>query len=522
MADGKKTAKPPTHLSGTLDAVRPRKVAVEQRRDMVRRLRNDGTPTWRDWFTRDSTWVSVSIGLVFALLLGVMLQLRPDVVPYRLGQTVRHDVVARVGFDFYDQAKHQQERVVEMQATPRVYNRVELNPFDDLEQWLTDLPDQLVGKRLSELDPDIADVLDNATLAKLQGIANIKPRTFNQDVFQYVSRLRDRDPVIVDPAELLGDSRNDIRAEGVDRLDVSYVYEVDSDKLQELLIKVGEQEFAPELYGKIALLSLKRLSATHRLDDDATAQAREAAGDAVAAARGNLSFAARDTVVPRSKKVDLRDLSLLRAEAEAYRASLGPSAVYAKLLGLSGITFLLTACLGIYTAVYQPRIIQNHVRAIGLAGLFVGTTLVAQLAATGTSPLYLFATAPTLLVATILAIAYDRRYALGASMIHAAFVVLATSAGVGLLLILTAGVVTVVVMLDEVRNRSKLIEVGGASAVVMMLATGAVGLTELDPYPFILRNALYAGAAGLGVGFVVLGILPFIERAFRITTSMTL
>ena len=39
---------------------------------------------------------------------------------------------------------------------------------------------------------------------------------------------------------------------------------------------------------------------------------------------------------------------------------------------------------------------------------------------------------------------------------------------------------------------------------------------------FILKNALYSGAAGLAVGFLVLGILPFIERAFRITTSMTL
>jgi cyclic-di-AMP phosphodiesterase PgpH len=39
---------------------------------------------------------------------------------------------------------------------------------------------------------------------------------------------------------------------------------------------------------------------------------------------------------------------------------------------------------------------------------------------------------------------------------------------------------------------------------------------------FIVRNALLSGAAGLTMGFVVLGILPFIEKSFRITTSMTL
>jgi putative nucleotidyltransferase with HDIG domain len=39
---------------------------------------------------------------------------------------------------------------------------------------------------------------------------------------------------------------------------------------------------------------------------------------------------------------------------------------------------------------------------------------------------------------------------------------------------------------------------------------------------YIVKYCLYSGAAGLAVGFVVLGILPFIEKAFKITTAMTL
>jgi hypothetical protein len=56
----------------------------------------------------------------------------------------------------------------------------------------------------------------------------------------------------------------------------------------------------------------------------------------------------------------------------------------------------------------------------------------------------------------------------------------------------------------------------------MIAACGAGGLLDLEGKTFILRNCLYAGASGLAVGFIVLGILPFIERAFKITTSMTL
>jgi putative nucleotidyltransferase with HDIG domain len=87
---------------------------------------------------------------------------------------------------------------------------------------------------------------------------------------------------------------------------------------------------------------------------------------------------------------------------------------------------------------------------------------------------------------------------------------------------LFAGVLTAGFFLDAIRNRSKLVEVGGAMAISMIIASGAAGLLALESGQFILRNCMFAGAAGLTAGFVVLGILPFIEKAFRITTSMTL
>src|SRR5206468_5300606 len=77
-------------------------------------------------------------------------------------------------------------------------------------------------------------------------------------------------------------------------------------------------------------------------------------------------------------------------------------------------------------------------------------------------------------------------------------------------------------MLHEIRSRDKLIEVGFATAITLIVASCAASLLQLVPPQFMVRNALYGGAAGLGVGFVVLGILPFIEKSFKITTSMTL
>ncbi len=89
-------------------------------------------------------------------------------------------------------------------------------------------------------------------------------------------------------------------------------------------------------------------------------------------------------------------------------------------------------------------------------------------------------------------------------------------------MILWVGVLTACYLLDEIRDRSKLIIVGGAAAAAMVIATAAVGAEEMEPMAFIWSNCLHVGAAGFAAGFVVLGILPFIEKAFRITTGMTL
>jgi hypothetical protein len=184
---------------------------------------------------------------------------------------------------------------------------------------------------------------------------------------------------------------------------------------------------------------------------------------------------------------------------------------------------LITAVLAAYIAKYQPKVVKKHPRAVAIVALLLSMLLMAQLAGIGTNPLFVFGVAPTILVAMILTIAYDQRFAMGVATLHAVLVTIALGQGLSFFVILFAGVMTCCYLLDDIRTRSKLIEVGGATALAMMAATFASGLINMDPVQwFIVKNCLYTGAAGIATGFVVLGILPFIEKAFRITTSMTL
>jgi putative nucleotidyltransferase with HDIG domain len=217
----------------------------------------------------------------------------------------------------------------------------------------------------------------------------------------------------------------------------------------------------------------------------------------------------------------MSDWQLLRAEKEAFLAQLGGQ-VFKSKLGLAALVLLITCVMSAYIYNYHPRVVRNNARGIAIGALLISMLLLAQLAAIGTGPLYIFGLAPTVLVAMIMCIAYDRRFATGIGSMHGLLVTLALDQGIGFFIILWVGVFTCCFTLDEIRTRSKLIEVGGLTAVAMMLATAAAGAVGLDKVRYIAQYCLYSGAAGLAVGFVVLGILPFIEKAFKITTAMTL
>ena len=236
-------------------------------------------------------------------------------------------------------------------------------------------------------------------------------------------------------------------------------------------------------------------------------------------------FTAGSVLVQRGSVVTPRQWNLLAEEQEAYVKHLlvnRPGGRVLALAGMAGVILLVTLAMAAYVAAFAPRIVKNKYRCLSLAGLLLITLLAAQITAAGTQPLLIYATGPALLAAMILTISYDQRFALGISTLHAVLMSAAVGQGVAFFLTIWVGVLTVTFMLDEVRRRSKLVEVGGAVALAMALTAAALGAMDMQPLEVIIRSALQSAAAGLGAGFIVMGILPLIEKAFRITTSMTL
>ncbi|MHC4236542.1 MAG: HDIG domain-containing metalloprotein, partial [Planctomycetota bacterium] len=129
---------------------------------------------------------------------------------------------------------------------------------------------------------------------------------------------------------------------------------------------------------------------------------------------------------------------------------------------------------------------------------------------------------PALIVAACLTIAYPRRFALGTTAIGALLVVQTVRGEIGLFLTLLAGLSMTVYLLNDIRSRTQIISAGFITAVAVFAVTFALGLIDRQGPAFVARTAGLAAASAIAAALVVQGVLPFIERVFRIATSLTL
>jgi len=492
------------------------------RRAQIRAGRPDTLRQWWDGRRADGTVASLWIALLFVAASMAVMSLRDQVIANKPGQYVAHDLVARTEFVYHDKDQFAEGQNRARADQPRVY-REEANIWDYISGKLIDLPSRVAGLNEGELPPELQGVVEGAALTRLReaGASESKKASYQDSVLAYVEALRKLDLIILPdeqrPKEV--DRSITIPRRGSVRGELTYSPKM-QDELSGRIQRTSGDTFAAVLQPVVMRLTLKWLRPTHTLDESATAQAMSRAAESVPVDAGNIRFAANQVMVPHGEIRD-RDWQILRAESAAYNA-VNDRRGWFNFFGLLTLVVLLTGMMCAYIAQYQPRIIRNHARGLSIASLLLATLLVAQLAGISNQPFYVFALAPTLLVAMIMSIVYDRRFGVGIGALHALLVALALGESVGFVLMLLAGVATTCILLDEIRSRSKLIEVGGAAAVAMMIAAAAIGLLDRDPLQFTVRNCLHAGAAGLGVGFAVLGILPFIEKLFRITTAMTL
>jgi len=276
----------------------------------------------------------------------------------------------------------------------------------------------------------------------------------------------------------------------------------------------------------VTKLVIQHLAPTYLFDREESQRRKNAAFDEVQEIFRD--YDSDDVLISAGEKMNAFDLEVINQERLAYLAQCGPGRIFLRKLGAVGMIVVLAVGLWLYLLAEQPRIMINRMRGLALVSLL----LLAQLLAVSLSEvphgfLYATATFPTLLVVSVLAIAYDQRFAFVAAAVLSLMVTVSLGLPIGFALVLIAGAAVGASLLAEVRTRSKLVQVGVAAGAAMAVFTV---LTALGERPLeiprvglsVFSDAMIVLVTGIATGMFTQGVLPVVERVFGVTTAMTL
>ncbi|MFQ5461388.1 MAG: HD family phosphohydrolase [Phycisphaerae bacterium] len=225
------------------------------------------------------------------------------------------------------------------------------------------------------------------------------------------------------------------------------------------------------------------------------------------------------------------EIGLLKAHQAAYRRFLESDRVEAeqarleeflRRLGAMIVVGLLSTGLLIYMRMHQPRNFEAVFRCGAFLLLVAVTVLTARLLELKWPQIPELVLVPCLVAASVLSIVYPRRFAVGTMCITAVIVAVVVGGDVTSLLALFTGIAVTSHQLTEIRSRSKLIETGLIAAAAVMMISLAGGLTEGRSLDSLREHILWSGGCAMLALLVSSGLLPLIERAFRVATSLSL
>ncbi len=231
----------------------------------------------------------------------------------------------------------------------------------------------------------------------------------------------------------------------------------------------------------------------------------------------------RGTVQPLAeggKALNAEQLELLRLERRAWLAQRSLRQQIARAAAAVLLIFSLFVLCGVHMRVRRRGPLESIRRLAALLGWAVATVAVGSLISADT---WRAEIVPLLLFAMTMAIIYSQELALVTGGVLALILVLAVGRGLHEFVLLTGVISAAVLNMGRIRSRAKLIYVGLFAGAVAALLEIGMGLIDDQPLSLVLLQD--AGRLGLwvvGAGFLMTGLLPFVERAFGVLTDLSL
>jgi cyclic-di-AMP phosphodiesterase PgpH len=280
----------------------------------------------------------------------------------------------------------------------------------------------------------------------------------------------------------------------------------------------------PEVADRLFAWLRPRLESHATLTVDELAGTKETMAAAVDAVEPVLTYykpgRGAEPLARAGAPLDNETLNLLRLEHDAWVRQRSALEQVARAVAVTLLCFALFVICGIHMRLRLRGPPESVRRLAVLLGLAIVVIAAGRWASTDA---WRAEVVPVLLLALTMAIVYGQEMALVTGGTLILILVLATGGGLHEFVLL-AGVVTAAVLnMGRIRSRAKLIYVGLLAGAVAVLLQIGMGLVDNQPVGLALlrdagRTALWVVAAG----FLMTGLLPFVERAFGVLTDLSL
>ncbi|NBP86993.1 MAG: HDIG domain-containing protein [Planctomycetia bacterium] len=261
-----------------------------------------------------------------------------------------------------------------------------------------------------------------------------------------------------------------------------------------------------------------RLTGSLEVDSEATSRAKAEAIEKTP--KQFVRYAAGDLLVPAGKEITSEELTLLKLEHEEALRQQPVGERIGRAASLLGLFVAMFTLAGFYLHLHHRDVLLDLGHVATLLVLVIATTAACSFAA---GDAWRAEILPLLVFAMTVAIAYDEDLAL--LLVAEVALVLVVGLGQGLAdyITLTAAAAATIFWMGQIRSRSKLIYVGlWAGAVATTTQIGANLLAEHPLDLYLLFEAARTGVWTLLAGFLMTGLLPFVEKTFGVLTDLSL
>jgi putative nucleotidyltransferase with HDIG domain len=232
-------------------------------------------------------------------------------------------------------------------------------------------------------------------------------------------------------------------------------------------------------------------------------------------------FQHRHILALGGEPISVDTLKLLTTEHDRWLASpLSRPKRVARAGGMFCLIAVVFAAFALYLYFRQPHLWHGLRLLVGLYVLVVAAVFAANwLSREEWRPEIV----PLVLCGLTVAIAFNRELALLVSCAVTCIVVLASGQSVSQLFILLGATATAVLLIDNIRSRVRLIQICTVAGIVACLLAVIFGLLDgktLNRH--LMSDSVLLACWTLVAGFMVTGLLPFIERSFGVLTDLSL